>query len=104
MSLTTAWQTRSSSLNKSSRARSRSMRLSEYDLIRACSTPLAAGLRPEPEVLVSDWATEHRVLVQVSSAEPGGWRNERTPYLVEPMNCLSAHSGIEQVAVMKGAQ
>ena len=80
------------------------MRLSEYDLVKACTTPLAAGIRPEPEVLVSDWATEHRVLVQVSSAEPGGWRNERTPYLVEPMNCLSAHSGIEQVAVMKGAQ
>ncbi len=80
------------------------MRLSEYDLVKACTIPLAAGIRPEPEVLVSDWATEHRVLVQVSSAEPGGWRNARTPYLVEIMDCLSTHSGIEQVSVMKGAQ
>jgi phage terminase large subunit GpA-like protein len=35
-----------------------------------------------------------------SSAEPGPWRNERTPYLVEIMDCLSASSPIERVVFM----
>lgn len=53
---------------------------------------------------VSEWSSKYRILVQTSSAETGPWRNERTPYLVEPMDCLSVGSGIEQISVMKGAQ
>lgn len=80
------------------------MRLTEDAIVTACANPLAAGIRPEPYVLVSEWAAEHRVLVQASSAETGTWRNERTPYLVEIMDCLTPFSGVEQVSVMKGAQ
>jgi phage terminase large subunit GpA-like protein len=40
----------------------------------------------------------------VSSSEPGQWRTERTPYLREPMNCLSASSPVEEVDLMFGTQ
>lgn len=39
---------------------------------------------------MSDWADEHRILSKKSSAEPGRWDTERTPYLREIMNELSA--------------
>lgn len=61
------------------------------------------GLRPEPQMLVSDWADAYRRLPS-TSAEPGRWRTERTPYLREIMDALSASSPIERVAIMKGAQ
>lgn len=71
---------------------------------RLCLNAFSAGLKPEPERLVSEWAAQYRVLVQTSSAETGLWRNERTPYLTEIMDCLTPFSGIEQTSVMKGAQ
>lgn len=45
--------------------------------------------QPPKDLTVSEWAAENRVLVRQSSAEPGKWKNERTPYLVEIMNALS---------------
>ena len=62
------------------------------------------GLKPDPLLSVSEWADKHRVLTQVSSAEPGIWRTDRTPYLREIMNCLSVESPIQEVVFMKGAQ
>lgn len=35
---------------------------------------------------------------------PGFWRNSRTPYLIEIMNCMSPASPIIHIAMMKGAQ
>lgn len=64
----------------------------------------AAGLRPDPELTVSEWADAHRRLPQKSSAEPGPWRTARTPYLREIMDCMSASSNVEEVIFMKGAQ
>ncbi len=64
----------------------------------------SAGLRPEPQILVSEWADLYRRLPQKSSAEPGPWRTSRTPYLREPMDCMSATSPVEEVVLMKGAQ
>jgi phage terminase large subunit GpA-like protein len=63
-----------------------------------------AGLRPDPELLVSEWANEFRVLSKTASSEPGRWRTERTPYLREIMDCLSPYSNYEKVVFMKGAQ
>lgn len=80
------------------------MRLPDAERFAICTKALAGGIRPEPEITISQWAEQHRVLVQTSSAEPGKWRNERTPYLIEIMDSLSPSSGIEQVSVMKGAQ
>jgi phage terminase large subunit GpA-like protein len=62
------------------------------------------AIRPDPVLTVSDWADEHRMLSQRASAEPGRWRTERTPYLREIMDCLSATSVVEKVVFMKGAQ
>ena len=72
--------------------------------LEICLAAYTNGLRPEPDMLVSEWAQEYRILSQTSAAEPGRWRNERTPYLIEPMDALSVYSGVEQVSVMKGAQ
>ena len=46
-------------------------------------------LRPTPDLSTSEWADEHRHLSREASAEPGRWKTERTPYLREPMDCLS---------------
>lgn len=61
------------------------------------------GLAPEPPLLVSTWADAHRMLPETAS-EPGPWRTDRTPYLRDVMDALSASSPIERVVFMKGAQ
>ena len=53
---------------------------------------------------VSEHAEQFRYLPKVSSAEPGKWRNSRTPYLKEIMDCLSPSSPIIDVWFMKPAQ
>ncbi len=65
---------------------------------------LAAGLRPDPLLTISEWADTYRTLSQRASAEPGPWRTDRTPYLREIMDCLSPASPIERAVFMKGAQ
>lgn len=62
------------------------------------------GLKPDPNFNVSQWADNHRILTSVSSAEPGPWRTDRTPYLKEIMDCLSPSNPCEKVVFMKGAQ
>jgi phage terminase large subunit GpA-like protein len=64
----------------------------------------AAGLRPDTQLLVSEWADAHRRLPKKSSAEPGPWRTDRTPYLREIMDCMSSTSEVEEVVLMKAAQ
>lgn len=64
----------------------------------------AAGARPDPLLTISEWADEYRTLSQRASAEPGRWRTDRTPYLREIMDTLSAMSPIERTVFMKGAQ
>lgn len=48
-----------------------------------------SNFRPPEELTVSQWAARHRVLSRESSAEAGPWRNERTPYMVEPMDAFT---------------
>lgn len=55
---------------------------------RAIAQPLAA-MKPPEDLTVSQWAAKHRRLSSESSAEPGMWRNDRTPYLVEPMDAFT---------------
>jgi phage terminase large subunit GpA-like protein len=64
----------------------------------------ADGLRPDPILTVSEWADAHRVLSMRSSAEPGPWRTERTPYLREIMDCLAVSCPIQRIVFMAGAQ
>lgn len=67
-------------------------------------TAFMDGLRPERALTVSEWADEHRMLSSKASAEPGRWRTSRTPYLREPMDCLSSSSPIQRVVMMFAAQ
>lgn len=62
------------------------------------------GLRPEQPLTVSEWADRHRRLSSKASAEPGPWRTDRTPYLREPMDCLSSESAVQRVVMMFAAQ
>jgi phage terminase large subunit GpA-like protein len=63
-----------------------------------------AGIKPEPLLTVSEWAEQNRILSGKGSSEPGPWRNSRTPYLAEIMDCLSTSSSTQRVVFMKGAQ
>ena len=62
------------------------------------------GLRPEQPLTVSEWADRYRKLSSKASAEPGPWRTDRTPYLREPMDCLSSENPVQRVVMMFAAQ
>ena len=62
------------------------------------------GARPDPALLVSEWADRYRMLTERSGPEPGPWRTARTPYLKAIMDDLSPASRVSQVVMMKGAQ
>lgn len=62
------------------------------------------GLRPDPELTISEWADQNRVLSKTASSEPGRYRTSRTPPLKEIMDCLSPSSLVEEVVFKKGAQ
>lgn len=55
------------------------------------------------ETNISKYIETRRILPS-RTPFPGIWRNERTPYLVEIMDCMSPASAIQHVAIMKGAQ
>jgi phage terminase large subunit GpA-like protein len=59
-------------------------------------------LAPPPRVNGAEWAAEFRYIAK--GAERGQWRNERTPYLVEPMVCASAYSPYERIVMMFATQ
>lgn len=65
---------------------------------------LLAGLRPPPDMTISQWAEKYRILAGTASSEPGRWSNARTPYLVEIMDELSPQSSATDVVFMKGSQ
>lgn len=62
-----------------------------------------AGMMPERQLTVSEWADAHRMLPP-TSAEPGRWRTDRAPYLRGIMDALSVGSPLERVVFVKGAQ
>ena len=64
----------------------------------------ASACRPRRRLSVSEWADAHRVLSSKASSESGPWRTKRTPYLKEIMDCLSLHSSVQRVVVIKSAQ
>ncbi len=62
------------------------------------------GLMPIPKMTISEWADQYRFLSPISSAEPGRYRTNRTPYMRRIMDCLSAHEPYKKIVFMKGAQ
>jgi len=61
------------------------------------------ALSPPPDLAVSDHAERHRVLPD-DEAEPGPWRNDRTPYVVEILDRLGPYDDAKEVVLMKGCQ
>lgn len=55
------------------------------------------GLRPDADLTVSQWADQYRMLSSKASAEAGPWRTERTPYLREIMDSMSANSTVQKL-------
>lgn len=53
---------------------------------------------------VTEWADAERMLPSKGAAEPGKYRSARTPYMREPMDCLSVISPVEEVILMAAAQ
>ncbi|MBZ0130224.1 MAG: phage terminase large subunit family protein [Rhodobacteraceae bacterium] len=62
------------------------------------------GMRPDPDLTVSEWADQHRWLSSRASAEPGRYRTARTPYLREIMDALSPGHPALRISFMKAAQ
>ena len=75
-----------------------------FDGAAALRAAWGTGKKPEPLLTVSEWADNCRMLSSKGSAEPGPWRNARTPYLPEIMDCLSPSHPATRVVFMKGAQ
>ena len=61
-------------------------------------------MRPPADITVSQWADAQRILSGKASSEPGPWRTDRTPYLRQIMDDLSARSRVQEVIVMFAAQ
>jgi len=61
-------------------------------------------LRPREPLSVDEWADRYRVLAGETSAEPGRWRTDRTPYLRQIMRDLSDDSPVEEVVLQFGTQ
>ncbi len=62
------------------------------------------GMRPDPDLTVSERADQHRKLSSRASAEPGQYRTARTPYPREIMDALSPHHLAQRISFMKTAQ
>lgn len=58
-------------------------------LINTAIAKAMAGMKPPDDLTVTEWAEAKRRLSPESSAEPGPWRTERTPYLREPMDAFT---------------
>ena len=63
-----------------------------------------AGLTPDRPMSVSQWADANIVLDSSTSAEPGRWRTDRTPYLREIMDRLGLDDPVQEISVMAGSQ
>ncbi len=70
----------------------------------AYAAGLAGGWKPDPTLTVTECAERYRILSSKESPEPGPYRSSRTPYVREPMDCLSAHSPVRRVVLQWGTQ
>ena len=59
-------------------------------------------LAPPPRIDTAAWAAQYRHIAK--GPERGLWRNERTPYLVEPMQAASSHTPYERVVLWFATQ
>lgn len=60
-------------------------------------------LQPPEDLLVSEWSEKYRVLDSKTSAMPGPWRNDATPYLIDIMDELRNYE-TEEIVFCKCTQ
>ncbi|NIO86319.1 MAG: phage terminase large subunit family protein, partial [Candidatus Aminicenantes bacterium] len=77
---------------------------SQSDNISFLASYFFDGLKPPPNLTVSQYADKYRILDSKSSPEPGPWRTARAPYTKEIMDELSPRSRAERVVWQKGSQ
>ena len=66
---------------------------------------IAISAAPPPELSVSQWADQFRMISAESGSKyPGKWRTDRVPYLREPMDCMGVNHPAGRVVVRAGAQ
>ena len=63
----------------------------------------AEGMTPPPDWSVAEWSDRRRFLAAESSAEPGRWKTDRTPYLREPMEAAT-DPNIETITLLFASQ
>lgn len=73
----------------------------EHQLV---SSLIRQYLQPRESLTVDSWADRYRILAGETSAEPGPWRTDRTPYLRQIMRDLSDDSPYEEVVLQFGTQ
>lgn len=78
--------------------------LTDFDDAGEILRAWGSGLRPDPDLTVSEWADRHRMLSGRASAEPGRYRTGRTPYMREIMDRLSPGDATQRIVFMKAAQ
>ena len=61
------------------------------------------ALERREDLSPSEWAERHRYMPPSMTAEPGPWRNDRTPYLSEIMDS-AREQGVEEVVFIKAVQ
>ena len=61
------------------------------------------ALKPPPELTLSQWADEYRMLSAESSAEPGRWHTDKAPYQREIMDAIG-DPHVRKVVIMSAAQ
>ena len=74
------------------------------DARAAVQAAWARGTEPPPRRTVDQWADAERVLGDEEGPNPGRWDTNRTPYLREPMACMSLHHPSRRVVLLAGAQ
>ena len=79
-------------------------RIADFEVAGFGRAPRRRGIRPDPDLTVSEWADRHRWLSSRASAEPGRYRTARTPYMREIMDRLSPGDPVQRVVFMKSAQ
>ena len=64
----------------------------------------ADSIEPDPDLTITEWADQNRVLSPEASAEPGPWRTERVPHAREIMDVLSPTDPTQEVTFVAGTQ
>lgn len=64
----------------------------------------AESILPDPDLTITQWADDRRVLTTESSSEPGPWRTDRVPYAREIMDVLSPSDPTPEITFVAGGQ